>query len=412
MDVMPSKVLHVMNASDGGAACSTVQLMKELKKFGLQSCAVCHSQGTKTSREELLEATNGETEFHPLYWWNHKTRADAWKRPLLELYQSILTGHGRKSALHVASCALKMNADLIHSNTLMTREGAFAARLLRLPHVWHARELVGSSQHCHLPLHGKKLIQFFRRFASFMVANSEVTAKSLGYPDQITSDLIRVIPNGVDVGLFAPKNGVVGRPLVVGMVANLTSTCKRHDLFIEAASMVEKNNDVSFRIYGFDPSQNGKKSAGRYVDGIHRLVRDLKMSDRILLPGFNPNPADIMREIDVAVHPFEGESFGRVVIEAMAAECPVVGPRGGGVGEIVRHGKTGLLVEPKNPAKLAEAIEQLIRNPALRKEMGKKGRIEVREKYALDVHTQKIMEVYCSAMERPLRWRKGRMESR
>ena len=53
-----------------------------------------------------------------------------------------------------------------------------------------------------------------------------------------------------------------------------------------------------------------------------------------------------MGEVDVLVHPAESESFGRVIVEGMAAGLPVVGVAAGGVGEIVRHEETGLLVPP------------------------------------------------------------------
>jgi glycosyltransferase involved in cell wall biosynthesis len=410
MGMTPEKVLHVMNGAEGGAARSTIQLMGKLREMGIESCAVCHGPGRKSSQEEVLEATKGETAFFPLYWWNRKNRADVWKRPLLEMRQIFRTGHGMGSALKTAQWISQFNADLVHTNTVLTCEGAFAARMLKIPHVWHVRELLLPKEHFQLPLQGKELIRFFRDYASIVVANSEVTAKTIGQPPDITSDLLRIVHNGIDVDLFAPKNGIVKKPLVVGMVASLTSVWKRHDLFLKAASLVKNQDAVSFRIYGLDPSQNGSVSGGRYMDSIHQLITNLGMKDRIKFTGFISNPVDIMKETDIVVHPCERESFGRIVIEAMASECPVVGPRSGGVGELVEDGKTGFSVEPNNPGALAVAIDKLVDDPAMRKKMGRAGRKEVADKYSLDVHAEKMLKVYRSAMKRPLRWRKERVE--
>ena len=70
------------------------------------------------------------------------------------------------------------------------------------------------------------------------------------------------------------------------------------------------------------------------------------------------------------VHPADNESFGRVVVEAMAAGLPVVGVRGGGVGEIVSNGETGLLSTPDDPSALAENIDRLIADADLRARLG------------------------------------------
>ncbi|HWF47188.1 MAG TPA: glycosyltransferase [Bryobacteraceae bacterium] len=83
-----------------------------------------------------------------------------------------------------------------------------------------------------------------------------------------------------------------------------------------------------------------------------------------------PRLAAFYRAADIMVHSAIEEAFGNVVAEALACGTPVVAASGGGVLELIDHGGTGLIVPPRQPAQLAQAISQLLDAPALRAEMG------------------------------------------
>lgn len=75
------------------------------------------------------------------------------------------------------------------------------------------------------------------------------------------------------------------------------------------------------------------------------------------------SPAEVARALDEAtclVLPSRGEGLGRVVVEALLRGRPVVGTRGGGIGELVRDGENGLLVAPNDPAALSDALERVL----------------------------------------------------
>ncbi len=105
-----------------------------------------------------------------------------------------------------------------------------------------------------------------------------------------------------------------------------------------------------------------------------------------------------MHEIDILVHPADNESFGRVAVEGMAAGLPVVGVRGGGIGEIVVDGVTGLLAEPDDAAGLARRIEQLVRDPGQRQAFGATGRQQAESRYSLKACTAGVLRVYEQVM--------------
>jgi glycosyltransferase involved in cell wall biosynthesis len=398
----PRKVLHVFNSAGGGAALSTLGLIDRLRHEGIAACAVCHDAGTASEREQIRAATDGETLFTPLYWWNKKIRAATWKRPLIELRQIVKTGWMRRSSAEVADFARRNAVDLIHTNTFLTPEGGIAARRLGLPHVWHLRELIGRDQPFRLSMGRAALAQFLRRHASRVVANSRISATAAA--ELIPAEMLRVVPNGIELSAFAKpiREPSAGTPLVVGMVASLSSRTKKHGLFVEAAARLQGVGGVEFRIYGHDPSSGGVASGDAYVDALRARIKQLALGARFRFPGYVAEPAQIMSEIDVLVHPADNESFGRVVVEAMAASLPVAGVRGGGVGEIVLEGETGLLSAPDDPAALAANIARLIADKELRARLGLAGRRRAESIYSLESCAAGVLRVYEEAMAAPL----------
>lgn len=388
------RVLHVLNSATGGAALSTLGLIDRLKEFGVTSCAVCHAADSPAERRALEGATEGRVLFTPLYWWNKKIRANWWKRPLIEARQLLQTGWTRKSTRKVANFAQQQGVDLIHTNTILTLEGAYAARRLGVPHVWHVRELVGRGNPFRFVKEGRAFGEFVSQYADKLVANSEVTARQIR--SWFPPGLIEVVPNGIDLSAFQPRTRTPQpRPLVIAMVASLTSQVKKHGLFVNAAALADDRLAIEYRIYGADPSHGGSLRGNAYVDRIHDQVTAAGLRHRFQFPG-HIEPAQIMSEIDILVHPADQESFGRVVVEAMAAGLPVVGVRGGGVAEIVVDGQTGILVEPNNAAALATAIEEVACDAALRQRLGEQGRQRAMNCYSLEACVAGIMNIYRS----------------
>ena len=400
MGTLPKRVLHVMHSATGGAAMSTLGLMTALAKRGIQSSAVCSTFGSDADKEALREATDGRVVFASVYWWNRKNRAALWKRPLLEARQWVQTGGTLLSTRRVVEFAKRDASDLIHTNTLCLLEGGKAARWLGLPHVWHARELAGPGQYMEFPVSGRRFGRKLEGLSSTVIANSETMAELLR--PHMDPNHLALVYNGIDLSAFEyprPARRADG-PVVVSMVANLTSMGKEHALFIEAAGRVTEPG-VEFRLYGDDRASGA--TATRYIASLHKRVTRLGLEGKVKFCGFCDSPSAIMLASDIVVHPAGNESFGRSVVEAMAAGLPVVGVAKGGVGETVLDGVTGMLAPEHDAARLAESIDALASSPEMRSKMGNAGRRRAESFFSLEACASGVIEVYRSSMMRPLR---------
>jgi glycosyltransferase involved in cell wall biosynthesis len=90
------------------------------------------------------------------------------------------------------------------------------------------------------------------------------------------------------------------------------------------------------------------------------------------------------------------EAFGLVLVEAMAFGKPVISTNFSGMPYVV--GDAGLLVEPRNPKALVEAINKILSDPVLSAELGRRGRRRVEELFEREVVCKKIREAYTSAI--------------
>ena len=132
-------------------------------------------------------------------------------------------------------------------------------------------------------------------------------------------------------------------------------------------------------------------------------IRRLGLERAVVLAGDRSDVADVLARADVFVLSSTAEGLPLSILEAMAAGLPVVASSVGGVPEAVEDGETGLLVAPRDPVRLAAAIEGLLADPALRRRLGANGRERVRERFGLEAFQQSHVAVYrCELVRRGL----------
>jgi len=123
------------------------------------------------------------------------------------------------------------------------------------------------------------------------------------------------------------------------------------------------------------------------------LRRELAEAPRVHFPGYRPRVAPLLRSLDLLVLPSYVEGVPNVALEAMAAGIPVVATAVSGTPEAVLDGTTGLLVPPRDPAALAEAILRLAGDPALRERMGRAGALRARRDFTLEAMLDRYEEI-------------------
>jgi glycosyltransferase involved in cell wall biosynthesis len=127
---------------------------------------------------------------------------------------------------------------------------------------------------------------------------------------------------------------------------------------------------------------------------LEQEAADLGILDRVRFPGFRRDMLEIFRIMDLLVLPSHTEGLPNVILEAFSCAKPVVATRVGGVPELVEDGRNGLLIPPKSPDMLAEAIEKCLGSAETMKSMGREGQRLVSSKFSFEEQSRKLESVY------------------
>ena len=180
--------------------------------------------------------------------------------------------------------------------------------------------------------------------------------------------------------------GIDPNQLLVAQIAQL-APWKNHRLFLEMATRLKKEN-VHFLIIGAPLCLKDQA----YKQQLQAEAVQLGLQDRVSFPGFLPNIAAVLQQIDLLVHPVANEPFGRVMLEAQLAGLPVVSIKAGGASEIITDSSTGFLIDSLSAHELAEKTRMLLHNEPLRKQMGMAAKKQARCKFAIETHSQQLFE--------------------
>jgi glycosyltransferase involved in cell wall biosynthesis len=125
-------------------------------------------------------------------------------------------------------------------------------------------------------------------------------------------------------------------------------------------------------------------------------ARALGLGDALIFAGFRPPEEipSILKAIDVFVFPSVLEGLGTSLFDAMAAGAPIVASRVGGIPEIVRDGESGLLVPPRDPRALAEAVARVLNDAALARRLSEAAQRFVRVEGTNDRMVEETIRVY------------------
>ena len=196
--------------------------------------------------------------------------------------------------------------------------------------------------------------------------------------------------------------GVDSNTPLVGMVAYVYAPrrvfaqrrgIKGHEDFVEA---VHRLGGLGVRAAVVGGAWTGADAYERRL----RAYARRRCGAAIRFTGHRTDVPDVYAALDVAVHPSLSENCGAAV-ESLAAACPTVATRVGGLPDVVIDGETGWLVPPRSPARLAEAIGAALADPAGARRCARSGQALVRRLFAIERTAAEIAEIYQTILRVP-----------
>ena len=213
---------------------------------------------------------------------------------------------------------------------------------------------------------GRRLLNRWTvRLATHVVAVSDRVATSAAREFRIPPNRLTTILNGVDLDHFRPtrRDASAGAP-VVGCTARLHAE-NDHATLLRAFSTVGRRwPEAQLLLVGRGPEEERLRALGEALGIIAR----------IRFVGEQPDVAPFLQRMDLYVQPSVVAGMPNSVLEAMAVGLPVVATAVGGTPEVVVQGETGLLVPPRDPVALADAMLKLMADPGLAEAFGRAGR--------------------------------------
>lgn len=310
-----------------------------------------------------------------------------------------------KSVPALLSIARSVNVDVIHSNTTAVLLGPLLATLLRVPHVWHVRELVVRPRVVRLCLN-----TYVYRGATVMVCISNAVVKHIEASALLKFRLgqpvsqMCMIRDAIDLGgPVLPEDrarvrtelGASADQVLVGMVGRI-SAGKGIEYFLEAArQVVAVCPQVRFAIIGGPPIHEMWR-----LDHLREQVRALGLADRLIVTGQRGDVPAVMSALDVFVLPSQTpEAMGRVVVEAMHAGAVPIVTNHGGAPEFIHAGVTGLLVAPDDPSDAARAVTRAVTNATWRRRASAAAE-QAAEQYLAPDLVPRVSAIYSSLAKR------------
>lgn len=324
--------------------------------------------------------------------------------PVLKLYRKLFTPKNIFGFFKDIKVAFKIVNELhkkyqftlIYSNTLAVLFGIMFAWKNNIKHLWHVHEIIEKPS-----LFKKAFVGLLSlKSNTHIVYNSHATKVFW----EVNKSIIHkgaVIWNGIETNIPESSTSELSEirkklfliqpnEIVLALVGRI-SRWKGQMILLDAFNnLVQKNDNIKLVFVGAPPPNQEK-----FQEDLEDRISSFKLNDKVLIIPFQNEIHKIWQAIDIAVVPStEPEPFGMVAIEAMLAHKPIVGSNHGGLTEIIENNATGFLVTPNSVQDLVIALEKLIQNEFLRKEMGEKGYLRVTTAFSVEQYVDSFEKFF------------------
>ncbi|CFQ42716.1 glycosyl transferase family protein [Streptococcus pneumoniae] len=299
----------------------------------------------------------------------------------------------RRYSQKISQYVRENGIDLVHNNTTAVLEGIYLKRKVKLPLIWHVHEIIVK------PKAISDFINFLMgRYADKIVTVSQAVSSHVKQSPFIKEGQVQVVYNGVDNAVYHPMQASTVREqfaipeesLVIGMVGRVNAWKGQGDFLEAVAPILEKNpNSIAFLA--------GSAFAGEEwrVEELESTIAKSSVASQIKRIDYYEHTTELYNMFDIFVLPSTNpDPLPTVVLEAMACGKPVVGYRHGGVCEMIKEGKNGLLATPNKPAELSKAIQELADNIEKREQLGSASFQRQKEFFSLESYIRNFSELY------------------
>jgi glycosyltransferase involved in cell wall biosynthesis len=297
-------------------------------------------------------------------------------------------GHAWKQVLQFRRALRAERPAVFHAHLswpLACKYGVLAAWLARVP------AIVGTAQlyiDFYQVFAGKYQQRLMMRSMRRVIAVSDEVRERYRVTLRVPPAKLVVVRNGIPTDRSIPQRDpalrtelVRGRPDFVVFTPARFHEQKGHIYLLEAAAQVP---DATFVLAG----------DGELRPAMEQLARELGVMDRCVFLGHRSDVPELLAAADLFVLPSLFEGLPVSVLEAMAAERPVIATAVGGTDEVVVDGATGLLVPPRDAAALAAAVRRLRADPALARQLAQRARARVEAEFSSAAAARGVMQVY------------------
>lgn len=284
--------------------------------------------------------------------------------------------------------------DIVFSNTSVVLGGALAARICKVPHVWHVLEMLTSDPALRPTIGLREFYLLMEQLADRIIAGSSSVEADIRQSN--ASARIEVIHTGIEPRdeseLERRKAVVFGVPedtFVISFVGDLSERKGVADLIRCAPQVLAKHPGAKFMVAGRD---GGRGEVTR------REIAAAGLTDAIQLLGFRSDAENIIAASDLFVLPTLSDPLPLVVQEAMSVGTPVIATLSGGCADMVVDGETGHLVPVQDPDALAAAVIGLMDSPQQRTRMGNLGRERLESHFSHQDYVRKMSDLFTEVL--------------